>query len=82
MLRIAMVSEQISARKHNFLINFFMITEPHNHAPELSRLQEARQKHSINMKTLSEASLEYENRIKLKIEKIEYEVLEVHGIDD
>lgn len=61
-----------------------MITEPHNHHPELKRLDEARQKKLINMKTLSEASKEYDDRSKLKLDKIEYEVLEVHEemIDD
>jgi hypothetical protein len=59
-----------------------VITEPHNHEPELLRLDEARQKDLINMKTLSEASKEYDDRTKLKIDKIEYEVLEVHEIID
>ncbi|XP_070505989.1 modifier of mdg4-like isoform X5 [Chironomus tepperi] len=43
---------------------------PHNHEPDYVRIQEARQKGLITLKSLSEAAREYEERVQIKVEMI------------
>lgn len=53
-----------------------IIVEPHNHRPETGRINEARHKELITVKTLSEASKDYEDRLQMK-DKIEFKIIEV-----
>ncbi|KAG5672374.1 hypothetical protein PVAND_002506 [Polypedilum vanderplanki] len=41
---------------------------PHNHEPEYTRIQDARQRGLISMKTLSEAAREYDERVQIKVD--------------
>jgi hypothetical protein len=46
------------------------ILVPHNHQPEISRIDDARKKGLISLKTISEAARDYDERALLKIELI------------
>lgn len=63
-------NRRLSSVFSRYTKSFLNISVPHNHEPETERIDEARVKNLVSLKTLCEAAKEYDEKASMKIEMV------------